>query len=73
MTIMTSVHGDSRPLLRITDVAEQISMSPRAVYNLIAAGGLETINVGSTRRPRLRIRPAEVERFLSERTNARTA
>jgi excisionase family DNA binding protein len=55
-------------LLKVEEVADLIGVSRRTVYALIQAGFLETVNVGSAARPRLRITPAEMDRFIAERT-----
>jgi excisionase family DNA binding protein len=55
-------------LLKVEEVADLIGVSRRTVYALIQAGFLETVNVGSAARPRLRVTPAEMDRFIAERT-----
>jgi len=60
--------GGGGPLLTVEQVPEPLNISRRSVYNIINAGDLETINVGTKLRPRLRVRPAEIDRFLTDRT-----
>lgn len=51
-------------LLKVPDVAEQLSMHRSQIYRLIDQGKLPTVRIGSM----IRIRSADLERFIDERT-----
>lgn len=58
----------SPAMLSVADVSTRLALSVPAVLGLIASGRLAAANVsGGTRRPRWRIDPAELDRFLAAR------
>lgn len=61
-------------LLTPAQVAERLGVSERSVYVLIGNGHIESVDVGAgTKRTRLRVTDAEVDRFITARTLPRTA
>lgn len=48
-------------LLRFDDVADRLSVSPKTVRRLVAAGQLEAVQIGAA----VRFSEAAVERFIS--------
>ena len=61
-------------LLTIRETAERLSVHRSTVYQLIAEGQLQVINVGQgNQRTNCRIRETELERFINSRELSRTA
>lgn len=58
------MQGFGEPLLTVGEVATLMRVSNMTVYRLIKAGQLSAIRVGKN----YRIRRADVERYLSERS-----
>jgi len=56
-------------LLTVGETADVLRLSRGSVYRLVERGDLAAVRLGSGRRPRLRIDPADVDRFLT-RTGA---
>ena len=59
---MTTPH-----LLTVPQAAERLQIHPQAVYRLIWAGQLEWTNVGTGKRPRIRVSEKQLAAFLRER------
>jgi excisionase family DNA binding protein len=57
-------------LLTVPDAADILGISPDALRRCISAGEVQYVNVGSTRRPRIRITPAALEAFIEKRTSS---
>jgi excisionase family DNA binding protein len=55
--------ADVEPLLKAADVARRLSISRTAAYRLLQSGELSSVRFGGT----VRIRPAALEKFISER------
>lgn len=54
--------GGREPMLRVSDVAERLNVTPRYVWRLISEGRLTVVKLG----PRCtRVAESEVARFLS--------
>ena len=54
-----------KSLLRIDEVAEELSVSRQGIYRLIAKGVLNACAVGVGSRPRLRVTRASVEGLVA--------
>jgi len=55
--------------LSVVDAAEHLGISKSSVYNLIAQGAFSPIaNIGTAKRPRIRIPAEAVEKFIASRT-----
>lgn len=54
-------------LLTVEEVAARLGVSVALVYRMVAQQELEHIRVGIGHRGRIRVREAEVERYLRER------
>lgn len=57
-------------LMTIPEVADVFRVSRSSVYPLIYSGDLETVDVGTGRRPRTRVTRESVERLLQRRAAA---
>jgi excisionase family DNA binding protein len=60
-------------LLTVREVADELSLTPRSVYGLIKAGDIPASDVAQSTSPqgaRLRIRRADLDRFLEARRTA---
>ena len=56
-------------LLSVTEAAERLACSRGHVYNLVAAGALQAVEIkASGSRPKTRIREDELEAFIAGRT-----
>ena len=61
-------------LLSIREVADRLSVHRSTVYQHIASGQLQVINVSlGNQRTNCRIRESELERFINSRQLSRTA
>lgn len=61
-------------LLSIREVAERLSVHRSTVYQLIASGHLQVINLGQgSQRTNCRVRESELERFINSKELSRTA
>lgn len=58
-------------LLSIPEVADLLSCSVDSVYRLIAVHDLPTVDIGTARRSRTRVRESDLERFIERRTTKR--
>jgi excisionase family DNA binding protein len=56
------------PLMRPAEVAERLDVSVATIYRLVDRGELRAIRLGGGPSARLRIAPAELERFLDNGT-----
>ena len=73
MYYLLSMHKGTQ-LLTIRETAERLSVHRSTVYQLIAEGQLQVINVGQgNQRTNCRIRETELERFINSRELSRTA
>jgi excisionase family DNA binding protein len=54
------------------EVATLLGLQPRTIRDYIRSGELQSVNVGRAEasRPTLRVRAAELERFLTDRAKA---
>ena len=55
-------------LLTIPEVAERLSVSRTSVYDLIAAGRLERVDIGTGKQPRVRIKESVLAEFIEKST-----
>lgn len=55
-------------LLKVVEVAELWDCSTHHVYDLIAAGQLKAVNLSAGQRAKLRIREADLDRFIDARS-----
>lgn len=60
-------------LMTVDEVGEILRISRDGVYRRISAGEIQTVNVGSAKRPRMRITHAALEDYLNKRTSDRPA
>lgn len=58
-------------LLTVPEAAEELRVSNDSVYRLIAAGLIQTVDVGTARRPRTRVTRAALEEFIAARASDR--
>ncbi len=58
-----TVEGAGR-LLRIEDIADRLAVSRSMAWKLIAIGALRSVRIGRA----VRVRPADLEAYLSEAT-----
>lgn len=56
-------------ILRVKDVAAELQVSQATVYRFINSGELRHINVGSDKRPRLRITAEDFEAWQKTRAS----
>jgi excisionase family DNA binding protein len=64
---------DARRLVSVKEAAKVLSCSPDHVYDLIARGQLESIDIGGKGRSLTRIRLAELDAYLERNTRRRSA
>lgn len=59
-------------LLRVPEVAARLGCSRTHIYELIAEGALDSVNIASesARRPQTRIREADLVNFIEARTRS---
>jgi excisionase family DNA binding protein len=60
-------------LLTPKEAGRALGISDDSVYRLIAKGLIDTVDVGTEKRPRTRITPAALEAFINGRSSARQA
>lgn len=61
----------SDKLLKMKDVADQLSIGIRTAYRLVEEGQLKAKRIGSGRGT-LRVRPADLDRYLNQPTAVKT-
>ncbi|GAA4243133.1 helix-turn-helix domain-containing protein [Dactylosporangium darangshiense] len=59
-------HADQ--LLTIAEVAARLATSRSSVYDLFATGRLERVNIGTARKPRLRVKESALMRYIERST-----
>jgi excisionase family DNA binding protein len=57
-----AVNGNERRLLRIEEVADQLSVSRSFAWKLVAQGDLRSVRIGRA----VRVRPADLDAFLAD-------
>lgn len=63
---------EGRRLVRVTEAAKVLDCSPDHVYDLIARGQIESIDIGGAGRSLTRIRLSELDAYLERNTRRRT-
>ncbi len=61
---MDSLSNTSGRLFKISEAAEMLSISRSLLYELVRAGRVKTVHIGSA----VRVRATELERFVAELT-----
>lgn len=64
--------SDSK-LLTVKEAADELRISADSLYRHISGGAVQTVNVGSVKRPRTRITRAALDEFIAARTSDRPA
>jgi len=65
---VSTAPADTAPLLTPPQVARRLQCTPEKVLRWIRTGSLRAVNLGDgPKRPRFRIDPAELDRFLVSR------
>jgi excisionase family DNA binding protein len=54
-----------KPLLTPQQAAEQLGVTRGTVYELVKAGTLRAVRLGDGPKPRLRIRPEDLDRYVN--------
>lgn len=55
-------------LLKVSDAAGILGCSKFLIYKFINKGALPVINIGSSKRPKLRVSSAEIAAFMKRQT-----
>lgn len=70
---LTREHSVTTKLYTTAELAEVLRESERTTLRRITRGEIESVDVGTDRRPRLRVTQAELDAFLERRTRAAVA
>lgn len=60
-------------LLTVEQAAAELQISKDALRRRIVAGEVQYVNVGTNRRPRIRVTPAALDAYIAKQTSGRPA